>query len=130
VGSHRVLGARAGRSGGDGEPGQGGREARADHTGAAQAACQQALHQLQQFGEPVRPDFSTPLAKCGRVLAFWGWEARRWTISLFFWARARLGFIHRNASLQFAARKMVHKHHTVRDVLLGCLRFRPPCGME
>jgi len=57
-----------GESGGDGEPGQGGREARADHTGPAQAARQQALHQLQQLGESPRPDFSSALAKCGRVL--------------------------------------------------------------
>ena len=36
--------------------------------GPAQAARQQALHQLQQLGESPRPDFSSALAKCGRVL--------------------------------------------------------------
>jgi hypothetical protein len=46
----RVCG---GRASGDGKPGQGGREERAGHTRPAQAARQQALHQLQQSGTTI-----------------------------------------------------------------------------
>lgn len=60
--------AAAGDPGGDGEQAQGGREERADHTRAAQAARQQEVHQLQQFGEfPLA--FYCSLAKCGRISA-------------------------------------------------------------
>lgn len=66
-----VLGfvaAAAGDPGGDGEQAEGGREERADHTRAAQAARQQEVHQLQQFGEfPLA--FYCSLAKCGRISA-------------------------------------------------------------
>lgn len=62
------MAAAAGDPGGDGEQAEGGREERADHTRAAQAARQQEVHQLQQFGEfPLA--FYCSLAKCGRISA-------------------------------------------------------------